>query len=96
MTVEADAWGIPFLNNTIVNFYGTDFVTNIDAPTRVTPEQDISLVLSVKNKEIYDVENVIVAFTLPEQLTYNSDTSGVTPEIVDQVYTLDNTGNVSR
>ncbi|MBI9050026.1 MAG: hypothetical protein JEZ00_11440, partial [Anaerolineaceae bacterium] len=86
VTVSADAWGIPFLNSTVVNFYGTDFVSNLNVPTRVTPGEDISIGINIDNLESYAVEDVLVELTLPDLLTYSSDTSSVTPVINGQVY----------
>jgi RHS repeat-associated protein len=87
VTVIANAWGIPITQVAIVNFYGTDFVSQLVAPQRVIPGQDVNISVSVKNNQAYDVDHVSVALTLPESLTYVDGTFGTEPVIADQIYT---------
>ena len=87
VTITASAGDVVLTNQPSVEFYGTDLEAALSSEDTAVPGYNVNLGVAVNNHEAITAENVEIVLTLPADLIYRSDNSGITPSVAGNDYT---------
>ncbi|MBI9051564.1 MAG: Ig-like domain-containing protein [Anaerolineaceae bacterium] len=89
VTISANMMGISLPYTKTVKFTAADLVPTLTAANGIMPGHNVNIVVTVANQADIAADNVDLTLTIPDELIYESDTSGVIPTIIGDVYTWD-------